>query len=72
MRRSGFVLVVASMALLVLAGCSAPRVLVRPRTVEGPPDHIYFVEQTNGQSGIVKCDIQPDNSVTCSKQYALQ
>jgi hypothetical protein len=57
--------------VLALAACSSSRALVRPQTVEGTPDHIYFVEQNNGKSNIVKCDVLPDNHVRCTRQHTL-
>lgn len=65
------VIAVVAVAVFGSAACSSSRVLVRPQTVEGTPDHIYFVEQNNGQSSLVKCDILPDNRVTCTKQHTL-
>jgi type IV pilus biogenesis protein CpaD/CtpE len=66
---------VALGALLVsVSGCATQRVLIWPTHMDNDKqEHIYFVEQEQAaDSRIKKCDIHPDNRVTCSVQYDLQ
>ena len=76
-------LITTTLVLLGMSGGCANRVLLAPApmpvdTRDGfkpPPtsgDYVYFIEQEEEMdSRIKKCDIRPNNTVSCTTQYDM-
>lgn len=67
------IVIVIGLVAGIASGC-AKRQIIRPAASEpNYLNYIYFVEQESGRdSRLKRCDIAPDNRVSCETEYALK